>query len=425
MKVVCSQNPIPLDPAAGVAFSLFKQPEQPSVGRVAAAMPQGLRRAGVYPPSRAWDFLALALSVAAADQGCPRKTSPDGWTRDIQLEVAVTDPGFWNVQSLAVSEGLRFLTGDIWQVEFVAGGASPPRPLRHTRRRLSGDCVCLLSGGADSLIGAIDVTASGRRPVFVSQVSQGDAERQRQFAKALGEDPSHLQLSHAIKPPGEAERSQRARSLVFIAYGVIAASVLPSHRRGEEVELLIPENGFISLNVPLTPLRVGSLSTRTTHPFFIELVQRILDAAGFNVQLLNPYQFKTKGEMLIECSDQFMLQDLVFGSTSCSRFSRFNYIHCGRCVPCLVRRAAILRWGQDDQTTYQYEQLSIPDDQHRGFDDVRSVAFATVIVARSGIAAWAGDALNQVRLGNASLYADLAERGIRELRAFLDKAGVD
>ena len=33
--------------------------------------------------------------------------------------------------------------------------------------------------------------------------------------------------------------------------------------------LAVPENGLIALNVPLDPLRLGALSTRTTHPFYI------------------------------------------------------------------------------------------------------------------------------------------------------------
>ena len=143
------------------------------------------------------------------------------------------------------------------------------------------------------------------------------------------------------------------------------------------------------------------------------------------MRLLNPYQLKTKGEMLVECSDQSLLRELVFGSTSCGRFSRFNYKHCGRCVPCLVRRAAFLRWGREDETIYRYQDLSIPDDQHSGFDDVRSVAFAVHRVARSGVQAWAGDALNYTQLGNTTAYADLVERSIAELREFLDEAGVN
>ena len=89
MRVICRQNPAPLAPADGISFSLFAAPEQRGVGRVGAKIPRDLRRKGVYPSTRAWDFLALSLSVAAADSGCPRSQSPDGWTRSIQLEVVV------------------------------------------------------------------------------------------------------------------------------------------------------------------------------------------------------------------------------------------------------------------------------------------------------------------------------------------------
>jgi len=387
-------------------------------------MPQRLRREGVNPSRRAWDFLAIALSAAAADRGCLRKTSPDGWTREIELEIAVTDPQFWDAQNATVTGALRFLTGDIWKLTFAPGGVRPPRRQISSGRRLRGESICLLSGGADSLTGAIDAVALGKCPLFVSQISRGDADRQRKFAKIVGEELSHLQLSQPITTPLKAERSQRARSLVFIAYGVLGASVLPKYKRGEEVDLLIPENGFVSLNAPLTPLRVGSLSTRTTHPFFIEKIQAILDAVGIHTQLQNPYQFKTKGEVFLDCSDQSLLRQLVFESNSCARFARFTYLHCGRCVPCLVRRAAFLRWGQVDETGYRYEDLSLADDQHRDFDDVRSVAYATFQVARLGIEAWAGDALNYMQLGDIAPYADLAKRGIDELGAFLDGAGV-
>ena len=329
MRVVCVPDPAVLEPNQGVAFSLFRRPGSDHVGRVAAAMSQNLLRAGVQPSPRAWDFLAISLSVAAADHGCLRKHSPDGWTREIHLTVAVGDPEFWETQRGPLEAALRFLTADIWRLELVSGGVGPPRRSRHNRRQIGGDCVCLLSGGVDSLVGAIDSVSGGRCPVLVSQISQGDGERQRWFASTVGRELSHLQLSHAIRVPGKAEASQRARSMVFLAYGVLAASVLRKHRRGDMVDLLIPENGFISLNIPLTPLRLGSLSTRTTHPFFIQSMQSILDASGFHVRLSNPYQFKTKGEMLSECADQDLLRQLVYQSTSCGRFARHKYIHCG------------------------------------------------------------------------------------------------
>ena len=53
------------------------------------------------------------------------------------------------------------------------------------------------------------------------------------------------------------------RSFLFLAFGLAIASM-------EELPLWIPENGFASLNLPLTADQRGSLSTRTTHPLFLE-----------------------------------------------------------------------------------------------------------------------------------------------------------
>jgi hypothetical protein len=59
------------------------------------------------------------------------------------------------------------------------------------------------------------------------------------------------------------ETSTRTRSFLFLAFGLAIASI-------EGSSLWIPENGFASLNLPLTADQRGSLSTRTTHPLFLE-----------------------------------------------------------------------------------------------------------------------------------------------------------
>ena len=59
----------------------------------------------------------------------------------------------------------------------------------------------------------------------------------------------------------------------------------------------VPENGLIAVNVPLDPLRLGALSTRTTHPFYIARWNDALDALGITGRIENPYWDRTKGEM--------------------------------------------------------------------------------------------------------------------------------
>lgn len=53
--------------------------------------------------------------------------------------------------------------------------------------------------------------------------------------------------------------------------------------------LRVPENGLIALNVPLDPLRLGALSTRTTHPFYMARWNDLLSALGIPGRLENPY----------------------------------------------------------------------------------------------------------------------------------------
>nr|VFK21107.1 MAG: hypothetical protein BECKLPF1236B_GA0070989_12373 [Candidatus Kentron sp. LPFa] len=109
--------------------------------------------AGIKPSERTWDFLVIALGVIAADFGCERENSPDGWTREISLEVSVLAPDFWSTRRADIEEALAYLSGDIWRLEFGPGGASPPVLTSGRERKTEGDCVCLLSGGADSLVG--------------------------------------------------------------------------------------------------------------------------------------------------------------------------------------------------------------------------------------------------------------------------------
>lgn len=424
MKVICSPSAISPQNSREVAFSLYRPPEHKDVGRLATHFPASVARAGLTPSKRTWDFVTIALGVAAADFGCARSSSPDGWTREIELEISVLDPEFWRTQKLPFESALEFLTGDFWNLNFISGGVCQPKPSKRNKRTIGGKCISLFSGGADSLVGAIDYFVNSLNPVLVSQVADGDKSKQREFARCLKFDDNHIQLSHAIKTSGLAERSQRSRSIVFLAYGLMAAMHLSQNDNNSPKTLIVPENGFISLNVPLTPLRTGSLSTRTTHPFFIKQVQSIFNTCGFPVTIENPYQFKTKGEMFLECLDQSLAKRLLPQSTSCGRFGRYGFMHCGRCIPCLVRRAAFNRAKIKDKTEYKYDDLSIPDRDHLLFDDVQAIIYAIQKVSRTSCEEWAGSAISVAQLESTAPYLDVASRGLKELSDFLKRIKV-
>ncbi|TPJ44460.1 Qat anti-phage system QueC-like protein QatC [Mesorhizobium sp. B2-7-1] len=331
-----------------------------------------LRRLGRQPSETAIDFLLVAAMINAADTRVSRSiNAQDGWTREIDIVVPVSDPSLWTSQAELLSRTLRFLTGDHWRVFFrprpkgFVQIAKPPTSLA----LLKFDDICLFSGGLDSLVGTINILADGRRPLLVSHYWDSETSKAqnallgvlkhkysanefRSLRVRLGFDKNHADT-------GEIENSLRARSFLFFALAVLAASAL-----GGKTEVTVPENGLIGLNVPLDPLRLGALSTRTTHPYYMARMNELLGALGLSVVLVNPFRHQTKGEMVAGCHDLPFLQTLAKHSMSCSSPAKARYKglapqHCGTCVPCLIRRASLLAGlGRPDTTLYAVPSLT-------------------------------------------------------------------
>ena len=95
------------------------------------------------------------------------------------------------------------------------------------------------------------------------------------------------------------ENTTRGRSFLFFALGCSRAQASKVH-----FTLKVPENGLIALNVPLDPLRLGALSTRTTHPFYIARWNELLDILAIPGRVENPYWDQTKGEMTTACAER-------------------------------------------------------------------------------------------------------------------------
>ena len=155
----------------------------------------------------------------------------------------------------------------------------------------------LFSGGLDSLVGALDCLEAGQRLLLVSHYDFGQlAAIQQTLAAALirhyGPDRVH-HLGLRVQFPEAPELSMRSRSLLYLALGLAAAAGF-----GAATPLIIPENGWISLNPPLTTNRLGSCSTRTTHPYFLEQLTGLWQEVGLVNPLVNPYQDLTKGEVV-------------------------------------------------------------------------------------------------------------------------------
>lgn len=397
-----------------------------------------LAQRGVFSSDEAIDLALLAATVTAADTRISRDTeSQDSWTREIDLYVPVLDPVLWSGTAALLARMLNFLSGDRWRV-FFRGRHRDYRELIARPAELippAFDSVCLFSGGLDSFVGAIDLLAVDGHPLFVSHYWDASTSSQELCAHRLGGVYGDLSPRHVRARVGfpddlvagsVPEKTQRARSFLFFALAAMAASGLE-----DDSTICVPENGLISLNIPLDPLRVGAWSTRTTHPFYMARWNDLLRQIGIHASMENPYRFQTKGEMLSGCANRDLLRRYVGETISCSsvtkgRWKGFALGHCGYCVPCLIRRAAITAAFRNDPTDYPTMPVltahplnaRTAEGEHvRSFQMMarrlgHQPGLAAILVHKSG-------PLSDYPPADLTAYADVFRRGIQEVHSIV------
>lgn len=400
-----------------------------------------LVKLGVYPSEIGLDLLVMASHVHAADTRVSRSAnSQDGWTRELRLVVPVSEPDRWTTAIPVLTRLLNFLTGDRWTVGFRARPRQftsiiPAAPPVHIAPPF--DTIALFSGGLDSLIGAINQLEAGSTPLLISHAGEGatsaaqnalfDALKAQYPQQAFNRLRLWMSFSKGLIEESGVENTTRGRSFLFFALGVFAGSGLE-----QAFPLQVPENGLIALNIPLDTLRLGALSTRTTHPFYIARWNELLNILGIQGKLENPYWDRTKGEMARNCSNATLLRRLVPISMSCSspakgRWQGMSTRHCGYCLPCLIRRSALrAAYGsQGDTTTYALVNLRAHalDTRESEGQQVRSFQFAIErLNARPGIAQILihkpGPLTDESGVRQAAL-ADVYRRGLGEVAALL------
>lgn len=392
---------------------------------------EAIKRLGVQISDEVMDFLTISMAVTAADTFIIRDDCFDGWTRDINVSIRVINPSIWIKNKTYIERALQFLSGDIWNFEFKAGGMNPPTPFKAVNGRrlinLKGlDCISLFSGGLDSAIGVIDFLTEGKKPLLISHSYKGDKTKQEEIAQGIKDKGTFSRLCTSANPIGrgmQRDITMRTRSLNFLAFAAIGADAVMKANNQSDMSIYVPENGFISLNAPLTNRRIGSLSTRTTHPHFIEMMQDIFDNIGFKMKLINPYQFKTKGQMVSQCKDKKALANIVDSTVSCSHWKR-KHQQCGYCVPCMIRRASLLRGGVKEAVTYHQGSyaslLKFVKNKKDGRDDIFSVIMAIENAKKRNLKAWVLKS-GKLKDHDISEYVNVFYEGLEEVEDFLKK----
>jgi hypothetical protein len=377
------------------------------------------------------DFVRLALGVFSADRTVRRAYRGADWNaRDISLTVEVGNPRTWQEQAAELAGVVGFLTGDRWSFSFTQAAS------KESDGQLPVDpppaATVLLSGGADSAAGALVTALDLTEGSTLQLVSHFSANAMSPFQTDLVKRIEHLAPGrpivhrqnnlnrHSKRPDGSrfpSEPSSRSRSLLFLALGLAAAE-----RSGQP--LLIPENGFASLNPPLGPERRGALSTHTTHPRFLRELEGILVKVGAHGTIQNPFESMTKGEMFAEVARRIgkaKASKYLSATNSCShtdaRYSGASAgASCGVCFGCLVRRASFRAAKIKDQTDY------LCNDPANRFADF--VAQKSIVEAMRDFVAEDPKPSMVMTMSLPGDYApgaalDLCKSGVAELRAFL------
>lgn len=398
-----------------------------------------LGRLGLRPEVNALDLLLLASMIFAADSRIPRKAeAQDGWTREININLPVANLVVWDSARELLAGALRFLTGDIWHFTFRQRSKELEPLLKPVQGELRVfQCVSLFSGGLDSYIGAVDLLKKGMQPLFVSHYLPHTSKEQVQCIEHLqgkyGEDSMEFFRanigfeSSLLKVFGKggkypSENTERSRSFLFFSLAALAASSF-----GNPTKIFVPENGLIALNVPLDWLRIGALSTRTTHPFYMARINDLLHILGIKAKLENPYRHQTKGEMIQQSADKEFIGETLKETMSCSSPSKYRQIgesrmHCGHCVPCLIRRAAVKAAFGRDHTQYARKLSGVLNSSKAVGEHVRSfqLAFAKLksLPKYSTVAVRIPGPLNDVE-NEFKYLVSVFERGMTEVAALL------
>ena len=323
---------------------------------------------GVQLPSRMADLLDVTMAVYAADRRSPRDFKKENTgQRGIHIRLAVREPELWASDEISerLRELLSWLSEDVWSFEFVRRESipSPAESVRFLFPSPTERCaeVSLFSGGLDSLAGlaARALEEPDRCHVLVSGYTNHRlAHHQRVQVRGIREawhdglcrgkarEIRHVAVPFGIhKPEGHhEEKSQRARALVFLTLGVVAAL-----QAGTDT-LQVYENGIGALNLPLNETQLGVDNYRGVHPRSLIMTRKLFELVlERTIRIWNPFLLTTKAEMC-KALQPAGLVHLVRETVSCDGFAQrvAKTSQCGYCTSCVLRRQSLYSSGLGD-----------------------------------------------------------------------------
>ncbi len=301
------------------------------------------------------DLLDIGTTVYMADLYTKREFSLE---RRVSILMPVRHPHVWSNVQKELEHAVSFLGRDNFSIKFIKRKEKVDK-LRRFSVKLDNRCVCLFSGGLDSLAGAVWVLDHKLDPIFVSHYSSNilvgiQKSLISQLEKIYNKPLQHLglrvsktgdkKIKNSLSAPFRSVMIQHLRSFLFLSLATAVA--LESKIK----KIYVFENGPVALNPLFSEARVN---TRTAHPHFLVRFKELVKAVfGIDIIIENPFLYHTKGEVVNILARQ-ELQGLVAKTVSCWNWSRvplwakqrgikgFKGRHDGECIPCIIRRSAV------------------------------------------------------------------------------------
>ncbi|KIM10486.1 MAG: hypothetical protein KU37_09255 [Sulfuricurvum sp. PC08-66] len=307
------------------------------------------------PTALSLDVLYFTSIVYTIDKIIQRTQTYDHWSRDIDVNIPVSNTDLWDSAKETLKEAVDFLTSDNWIFNFrELENISYFEREETLPVNANFENICLFSGGLDSLAGAINLIDEKNNVLLISHID-GHGSSSTLHSQLLSEIKDSYKLKNIRQSSFHVytedklnhEATTRGRSILFHGIALFHAINLGIN------EIITPENGVISINLPLTPSRTCSNSTKTMHPYFIKKFEDALNTLGLQIKINNPYLLKTKGEMLVENRNTGLIQNLATKTLSCSHGGGHTpgwyrqSLNCGYCIPCAIRRASIHKFNNN------------------------------------------------------------------------------
>lgn len=304
-----------------------------------------------------------ALLVAAAVEFCDKLVARPQmtWRRRFALRIPVHEVDRWTAAptNTAIIEALQFLTGDKWEIEFVARTRAEPPPGSPVLNFPAAQrAVIPFSEGMDSR--AVAGLMEAKHGENLVRVRMGKKTNDR--PSAYGQRGLFTSVPYDVRKDKYRfkEGTGRSRGFKFAIVSGLTSYLLKAD------EIILPESGQGALGPVLLPVGQGYEDYRN-HPLFTVRMERFLEALfGHRVRYAFPRLWHTKGETLRAYAEQYNGRSDWHSTRSCWQQSRHVSVEgrrrqCGVCAACMLRRLSVHAAGLTEAAdTYVWESLDTP-----------------------------------------------------------------